>query len=48
MLAAQSTMFGLEVMNFNADAKIDRIIGFRQLTSHELTEYLKPEFRQEE
>ena len=40
-------MFGLEVMSFNEDAKIDRIIGFRQLTSHEAEEYLKPEFRQQ-
>ena len=44
--ATQSTMFGLEVMKVNADVKIDRIIGFRQLTRHELDEYVKPEFRQ--
>ena len=40
-------MFGLEVMNFNEDAKIDRIIGFRRLTRHEAEEYLKPDFRQQ-
>ena len=45
--AAQSTMFGLEVMKLDAHAKIDRVIGFRQLTRHELEEYVKPEFRQQ-
>jgi hypothetical protein len=39
-------MFGLEVMKVNADTKIERIIAFRQLTRHELDEYVKPEFRQ--
>ena len=40
------TLYGLRLVEFNADVKIQRILAFRQLTPAEEEEFVKPELRQ--
>ena len=41
--ARQVTLYGLRLVAFNADAKMQRILAFRQLTPAEKEEYVRPE-----
>jgi hypothetical protein len=38
-------MYGLELLVPNKDGMIRRVLTFRQLTSHEQEQYVKPDFR---
>ena len=44
----QVTLYGLRLVKFNAEDKIQRILSFRQLTPAEQAARVKPALRQEQ
>ena len=44
----QVSLYGLRLVKFNTEDKIQRILAFRQLTPAEHAEHVKPELRQEQ